>query len=76
MPQNWYVLIDDETPYLYTNDSDSNETYLTAVRLDTKREYRILHYQFVLEWIQEQAVVRSYDPALSNVIDILNHLTR
>jgi len=74
MPQNWYVLIDHDTPYLYI-DFQSNETYTAAVRLDTKREYHILHYQFVMDWIQDQAVVQEYDPSLNDVIEILNDLT-
>ena len=75
MPQNWYVLIDHDLPYLYV-DVYSNETYIVAVRLDTKREYHLLHYQFVLDWIQEQAIVQAYDPSLNRVIDILNDLTQ
>lgn len=73
MPQNWYVLVDDDILYLYT-DIESFDTYTTAVRLDNKREHHILHYRYLLEWIKVPPLVQAYTPNKDNIIDILNEI--
>lgn len=74
LPGNWYVLIDQDILYLYFK-TNSLETYIPAIRLDSQRETEIFHYQYLLEWIKQSPVVRAYPKHLKSVTDILNHVT-
>lgn len=74
IPQDWYVLVDGDHLYLYT-DVDSLDTYISAIRLDTYREHQIFHYRYLLDWIREQPVVKPYPSHLQDVVAILNHIT-
>lgn len=73
-PQNWYVLVDKDVLYSYES-TESVETYIPAVRLDTHRKHDIFHYNYLLDWVKEAPVVISYPSHLNNLIDILNHIT-
>ncbi|KAG8172721.1 hypothetical protein JTE90_003910 [Oedothorax gibbosus] len=74
MPQDWYVLVDARVLFLYT-DMNSLDTYITAVRLDTHREYKIFHYRYLMDWIKQPPVIKSYPSNLQDVVVILNHVT-
>lgn len=74
MPSNWYVLVDEDVLYMYLN-TDSLDTYIPAIRLDSQHEVQILHYQYLLEWIKDSPVVMAYPKSLKDVADILNHIT-
>lgn len=74
LPSDWYVLIDQSVLYLYFK-TDSLDTYIPAIRLDTQREQEILHYRYLLDWMRESPVVIAYPKNLKSVTDILNHVT-
>ncbi|GBO12063.1 hypothetical protein AVEN_37913-1 [Araneus ventricosus] len=74
MPSNWYVLVDEDVLYMYLN-TDSLDTYIPAIRLDSHHEVQILHYQYLLEWIKDSPVVMAYPKSLKDMADILNHIT-
>lgn len=73
MPQDWYVLVDGKTLYLYM-DTESMDTYIQAIRLDSRHEYNILHYRYVLDWVKQPPSIRVYPPTTHNVIEILNYI--
>lgn len=74
LPQNVFVLVDGNVVYRYVG--NSKDTYSPAIRLDTYMKKEILHYRYLLEWIQEPPIVKPYSSNLSNEIDILNYLTK
>lgn len=73
--KDWYVLVDDQTCYLYV-ETDSTDTYIPAIRLDNKRTYNIIHYRYVLDWVSDPPVLKTYpqNDALQ-AVEILNHVT-
>ena len=74
-PLDVFVLIDKDLLYRYWKTSSKN-TYIPAIRLDTHVQKDILHYRYLLEWIKEPPIVKSYPPNLSNEIEILNHVSQ
>lgn len=74
-PQDVFVLIDKDLMYRYWMTS-SKETYIPAIRLDTGVQNEILHYRYLLDWIKEPPIVKSYPRNVSNEIEILNHVSR
>lgn len=74
LPQNVFVLVDENVLYRYTG--ASKDTYVSAIRLDTYTKKKILNYRYLLEWIQEPPIAKSYPSKLSNEIEILNYLTK
>ncbi|GFQ76128.1 uncharacterized protein TNCT_244101 [Trichonephila clavata] len=75
LPSDWYVLVDNQLVYLYVQ-TNSLDTYIPAIRLDTQREHYLLHYNYLLDWIKEPAIIVPYPTHIKNVIEILNHLTK
>lgn len=75
LPQNWYVLIDKDILYLYMN-TESIDTYIPAIQINTRRIHSILHYRYLLEWIHERPLVQAYPPHMKDVLDILNYMRR
>lgn len=74
-PHGWYVLVDKDIVYTYDT-TESLETYVPAIRMDTYRKHDILHYNYLLDWIQETPVLKKYPPEKRNIMDILNHITK
>lgn len=74
-PQNTYFLVDKDLIYRYEITSSKN-TYIPAICLNTKVEREILHYRYLLEWIKEPPVLKSYPPDLSDQVEILNHVSK
>lgn len=74
LPRNVFVLVDGNAVYRYMG--TSKDTYLSAVRLDTYMVRDILNYRYLLEWIREPPIAKSYPSKLSNEIEILNHLAK
>lgn len=73
-PQNWYVLVDKDILYSY-EPTDSLDTYISAIRLDTHRKHEIFHFRYLLDWIKEAPVAKAYSPQQTNLVDILNEIT-
>jgi hypothetical protein len=77
LPNDSYVLIDDDAFYLYVQKKHSMDTYVPAIRLDTHRTYDVLHYRYLLDYMKSLPVVVEYDPSYSqDVIQILNQVTK
>lgn len=74
LPQNIFVLIDGNTLYRYID--TSKDTYIPAVQLDTFVQREILHYIYLMDWIQDPPIVKPYPSNLSNEIEILNYVTQ
>ena len=75
LPRDVFVLVDKDLIYRYWTTMSKN-TYIPAIRLDTQVEISILHYRYLLDWIKEPPVLKSYPPELSNEIEILNYVSR
>ena len=71
-PKNVFVLVHHDKMYRYIH--ASLETYVSAVQLDNRMSYEILNYRYILDWIKEPPVVKSYPSKLSTEVDILNYL--
>jgi hypothetical protein len=73
LPQNQFALVvGKETVLLY---GDENDTYVSAVRLNTRKIHKVLHYRYLLDWIRHIPRVVRYDPSL-DIVGILNHVAR
>lgn len=73
-PQNIFVLVDGRIMYRYLG--TLRDTYIPAIRLDTHMQKEILHYSYLMDWIQEPPIVKAYPPNLRNEIEILNYVTQ
>lgn len=73
-PINVHVLVDKSVVYRYLD--VSSKTYVSAVRLDTHVVSKILNYRYILDWISEPPIVKSYSLKLSSEIEILNALSQ
>lgn len=74
-PQGIFVLVDHDMIYRYLN-TNSHDTYIEAVRMDTQTRIDILHYQYLLDWIKEPPMVKPYPSELIDEIDILNWISQ
>lgn len=72
-PHDIYILIDENVCYLYQKVS-SEDTYVSAVQLDTNYQHKVLNYKYLLEWMNQLPQVFTYPSHLINVIDILNFI--
>lgn len=75
LPQDVFVLVDKDLLYRYCSTTSKN-TYIPAIRLDTRVQKNILHYRYLLDWIKKPPVLKSYPLVLKNEIEILNHVSQ
>lgn len=73
LPVDVYVLVDGKACYQYLN-TLSTETYIPTVHLSTRKQFDMLHYRYLLDWIQDPPIVQAYSPSLSGVVPILNEV--
>lgn len=76
MPQDTFVLVDDKAVYVYLDTDHNQSTYIAAVQFNTGLRAEILHYRYLLDWIQDPPVVRPYPKELTDETQILNHLSK
>lgn len=74
LPKDLYVLIRDSVCYLYV--SENNDTYIDAVRLDTRQKHRLVHYKYLLQWVDQLPNVIEYPRTYTDVADIIRYLFR
>lgn len=72
-PHDVYVLIEGGVCYVYQRPT-SDETYVSAIRLDTEHQHNVLNYKYLFEWIEKIPRVVSYSSGLTDIVDILNHV--
>lgn len=77
LPNDVFVLVDDETLYRYMplESAYARETYIPAVRLDNQRIKKVLHYRYLLDLIRDPPTVMSYPSKLKKEVAILNYVT-
>lgn len=77
LPQNQFVLIDGKDAVFAYNleEGEESETYVSAIRLDTRKKHKVLHYRYLLDWIRTTPIVVNYDKSL-DIIGILNYVAK
>lgn len=68
------VLVDDRVCYLYVEPVPRDETYVPAIRLDTEMVYDVLHYRYVLEWMESPPRIVRVPNECETLVDVLNAL--
>lgn len=76
LPQDAFVLVDGQAVYLYLDTIQNQNTYIPAIQFNTGLKKHIIHYQYLLDWIQEPPIVMPYPKELMEEIDILNHVRK
>lgn len=75
-PSGRYVLVDGDALFMYTEEATvRDDTYVTAVRLDNRVTFEVLHYRYLLDWNTAPPAALSYPKELSeDPVGILNHV--
>lgn len=76
MPQDSFALVDDQAIYLYLDNVNNQNTYIPAIQFNTGLRKQIIHYQYLLDWMEDPPVVKPYPKDLKEETDILNHVTK
>lgn len=71
-PLDVHVLVDKGVVYRYLDASD--DTYVRAVRVDTRTATRVLNPRYLMDWTEEAPVVVPYPSRLTGEVEILNYL--
>lgn len=73
-PHDIYVLIRDGTCYLYI--SEANDTFIDAIRLDTRQKHPLVHYKYILQWVDQLPSVLEYPKNYVDIVDILRYFNQ
>lgn len=73
-PVDVFVLVDKGVVYRYLE--ASTDTYVPAVRVDTRTVSRVLNHRYLLDWIVDPPIVKPYPSRLTSEVEILNYLSR